>query len=483
MFLSLVAASLVIASVPVSLRYAAQLGPQTMYWQGGASDDWGDWQNWYPRKVPFENSDVVIESKVRLPRLTKSVKIHNLTMQQSASLRLDGNGLQVQGAMVNSGTLVLRCGEQMTAQAWQRPGTIELNGSSGGTSCVVPSAYPYDTLVLKGTDDTTVFSLSQDLAAGRIELWKGTLDLAGHDLQTGVLVNQGVILMTGAEHVDFTTFVLWGQGKFRIVGNGDGKASTIVMRSRKLTNLVIDTKDPGDIVTMREGASIDGATWVNQGTLYVQQSASLTTDILSVEGGNVRVGGALIVRGPAAISKGGVYTTLGRGAQVFKTLTINGGTLNALNSSGVFSVSGNLELLSGTFKAPASVTLGGNFKKSGGVFDPGRSTFTLNGKNQVIDGSLTFQNLSKVAAAADTLTFQANATVIVKGTLMIRGSSRGPFLLRSSVSGSPWFLDARGQRILDNFRVSDSKGANKRALVCTPGCVDGGNNKNWILSK
>src|SRR5262249_48799398 len=47
---------------------------------------------------------------------------------------------------------------------------------------------------------------------------------------------------------------------------------------------------------------------------------------------------------------------------------------------------------------------------------------TLGGSNQSISGSTTFNNLIKTVSAADTLTFQANATQTVEGALILQGA-------------------------------------------------------------
>ncbi|MGH7198475.1 MAG: hypothetical protein ACREH5_07040, partial [Candidatus Omnitrophota bacterium] len=76
------------------------------------------------------------------------------------------------------------------------------------------------------------------------------------------------------------------------------------------------------------------------------------------------------------------------------------------------------------------------------------------------------------------LTFQAGSTLTVSGSLTLQGiSSANRMELRSSSSGSKWFINALGSRSLLWLDVQDNT-ASGTVMTCST-CTNSGNNTNW----
>jgi hypothetical protein len=77
------------------------------------------------------------------------------------------------------------------------------------------------------------------------------------------------------------------------------------------------------------------------------------------------------------------------------------------------------------------------------------------------------------------LTFQAGSVQTITATLHLAGVAGKLRRLRSSVPGSPWFIDLTGNAMLRFLDVQDS---NATGAVLTVGHVhDSGNNINWRI--
>lgn len=162
------------------------------------------------------------------------------------------------------------------------------------------------------------------------------------------------------------------------------------------------------------------------------------------------------------------------------TLTINGGTLTG--GSGPLSLSGSLTLSSGTFTAPSgTLSVTGDWTKSSGIFSHNNGTVQLAGTDQTLSGSTTFYNLTKIAAAASTLTFAATTVQTIEHDVTLQGASGNRLSLRSSQTGTQWKIDAQGARTLTSLDVKDSDNINASAMQCLVGCLNSGNNLSWIF--
>lgn len=151
-------------------------------------------------------------------------------------------------------------------------------------------------------------------------------------------------------------------------------------------------------------------------------------------------------------------------------------------------VNGGLILDSGTFNAPATVTIGGDFDRSGGgVFTHNSGIVVFNNASQtsVIDGSTTFNNLKSIAAGKN-LTFTAGTTQTVIGTLTLTGASGigNAITLRSSTPTSAWNIVVNGAISgFDYLDVQDSN-ASGTAAPFEPGenSTDSLRNVGWSFN-
>ena len=122
----------------------------------------------------------------------------------------------------------------------------------------------------------------------------------------------------------------------------------------------------------------------------------------------------------------------------------------------------------GILIAPTStLTDTGDWTGNGGIFEPNNGTVVLAGTNQVINGSTNFFNLTRLAGNGGKLTFQADTTQTIFGMLNLQGAPGKPLLLRSSVPGTQWSLDAEGLVSLAYLDVQDSENVGPTTLQFT----------------
>ena len=93
-----------------------------------------------------------------------------------------------------------------------------------------------------------------------------------------------------------------------------------------------------------------------------------------------------------------------------------------------FGVGGDFVLRPGAeLTAPEDAEFAGDFA-DGGTFKANEGTVQSTGTGQALSGSTTFENLTKIAEAKATLTFEAGATQTIEGKLTLQGASAGELL-------------------------------------------------------
>lgn len=236
------------------------------------------------------------------------------------------------------------------------------------------------------------------------------------------------------------------------------------------------------------------------------QDLAITQGALSLAGYNLTVNdqftlgaaGTLRLQGGETISKAPTanvgtveYTGDGAGTAVtlknwtYSTLSIASttGTPSIFSLPAALTLSGNLSRSGGTLDATASnydINLSGNWLATGGSFTARAATVTLSANaSHTITGSTTFNNLSQVSTAADTLTFEAGSTQTVGGTLTLQGASGNRLRLRSTTPGSPWKLAASGSRACTYLDVQDSTSL-VAPLILPSNSLDSLRNVGWF---
>ena len=148
-------------------------------------------------------------------------------------------------------------------------------------------------------------------------------------------------------------------------------------------------------------------------------------------------------------------------------------------------ISGSLYLSENTtVYAPQHLNLAGNLVQRG-VYEAERGEVLLVGNNQNINllhtNASPFFDFTQATTAAATTTFATVASLDVEGTLTLTGGASNKLKLRSSTSGTRWYIDPHATATLLYLDVKDSKnnGATTTPLDCTTGCTDSGNNLYW----
>ena len=161
------------------------------------------------------------------------------------------------------------------------------------------------------------------------------------------------------------------------------------------------------------------------------------------------------------------------------TITNSGSNPITIGSSGYSQVAGTFAATSNT------ISDAGGFSVTGtGAFTPGTSTFTINdvGQTATIVGNTTFYNLTSTTAS-ENISFMAGSITTVSNNLILQGGSGADISLRSTTSGSPWYLFLNGTPTLSSLNVQDSDvcGGSTSPLLATQS-IGVSNNNCWKFS-
>lgn len=173
------------------------------------------------------------------------------------------------------------------------------------------------------------------------------------------------------------------------------------------------------------------------------------------------------------------------------TLVSSGSLHNMVVSHGTFdqngqslSITGTLVLSGGTFNVHGgTLTLSGDLMNVGGTVTDTTGSVVLNGASQKLFGNNTFYNLTKIASSSGQyLVMSGSSTQTINGTLRLQGMS-GHTLGIISAASSYTNLTSGGSQIVDHVNVMNNI-ASGQQIVCytaSEGCVDSGNNVNWLF--
>ncbi len=260
-----------------------------------------------------------------------------------------------------------------------------------------------------------------------------------------------------------------------------------------------------DITVNKSGGEVDlsSALVMDAGS----QDLTITSGIFNLNGNNLTVNGGSgtlpVQNGGTLKLQGGETVTLNSGYPVFSgsstaeytgssSYTVKGWSYQNIYLSGVgsysatsgpFTIGRDFIQSAGTFLASSgTTTVARNITHTGGTFSHNSGTVELNGSNQTINDSTTFNNLYKVVSSADTLSFEAGATTTVAGALTLRGAASNPLTLQSSSATNYWYIDPQSTRSVGYLDVSDSYNSNAaRINAQNTSSNDGGNNVNWLF--
>lgn len=235
------------------------------------------------------------------------------------------------------------------------------------------------------------------------------------------------------------------------------------------------------------GVSFNEVVLTNKGRQIIGSDCSLPLGAAPTigQGGEIELNGTL--------AGSGTLTAESPGFNLGATGELSG--FSGLASSGVlvvggaydfgeyapFSVGGDFSIVGGgEFTAPkGTAEFGGDFANAG-TFAANEGSVELTGAKQALSGSTTFNDLTKIATAADTLTFPAGATQTVEGALTLEGASAEELLsLVSSTPETAWKLAGEGTRSAKWLSVKDSE--NTGAAVSAVESSDAGGNSGWTF--
>ncbi len=240
------------------------------------------------------------------------------------------------------------------------------------------------------------------------------------------------------------------------------------------------TPGAGDDVVFGAGGDVDcdidtgGAVTVNSITIQVGYSSTIsitsttsltiTTDFEQNEG--------TFNCSSATLNIGGNFTLAG-------TSTFNGNS-STINITGDFTIGG------GSFTSTSgNLSIAGDLDIAGGFYH-NNGTIILNGTLQSILRGATFYNLTKEVVAADTLYIQAGVnSIVVQGTLTLKGAAGQLLSLRSGTAAIPapgqlWYIKFTGTtKDLDYLDVQDSYNYYSPILAPTHS-TNSGHNWGWF---
>ncbi len=122
----------------------------------------------------------------------------------------------------------------------------------------------------------------------------------------------------------------------------------------------------------------------------------------------------------------------------------------------------------------------GNFSATSSLYD-----LTQSGNGGLTFGGTTTVNrtytitLDSVQSGATTTVFNAGSTYTFQNIDWQGGDASSTVNLRSSVSGTVWYLDVDGTKDVDFIFVADSDATLSASTIIATSSTDGGNNTNW----
>lgn len=342
-----------------------------------------------------------------------------------------------------------------------------------GSDCTLPLG-PNPSLGPGGTVLNGTLSGSGELSqTGALEI--GSIE-PGLDSFEDVLVKGSLVLTPTAE---FTapegTLTITGHFTVATGATFDANEGTVAFDAPYRTSRILAC---GEVV-------FNQVVFINGGKQIVGADCSLPLGANPTvgDGGEVELNGTLT--GTGTLTADSPLLTLGATSDLsgFSGLASDG----ALKVAGVydfdeyapFAVEGDFTIVSGgEVVAPeATAEFGGDFV-NGGTFEDNGGEVVLVGGDQVLTGSTTFEDLTKIAVEAEKLTFAAGSTQTVDGALTLEGFSAGKRLsLISSTTGTKWNLAGVGSRTAKWLSVKDSN--NTGAEISAVESIDAGNNAGW----
>ncbi len=341
----------------------------------------------------------------------------------------------------------------------------------------------------------------------------GTLDIRGRTISTKNFIWQsGYIWHTGGDNISCSGDLTDTGGTF-FAGNGSGLTITFNGNTDSVFNpdndvwgtIVVNKTSQNNTVTLStnnltlaDGSLLDitsgifdiagnnlnigvGSTFSNTGTFRLQGGETVTNLTNDVDSGTVVYNG------------GASYTGLIVG-NTYSNLTFNGTGTWTLDAA--LDVDGNMTITNGTVDVDNvgnhQINVAGNWSNSD-TFIAQSGTVVFDGGDQIINGSTTFNNFTKVESTNDatdvTLTFDNTATQTINGTITLDGLDADDRInLVSDIPTNQWSINltasaTKGTMDYLDVTDSDASGSDVSQITIDPAnSIDGGNNDCWFNS-
>ncbi|MFA6256700.1 MAG: hypothetical protein WCT29_00090 [Candidatus Paceibacterota bacterium] len=335
------------------------------------------------------------------------------------------------------------------------------------------SEYGAKTFTMWGSNDATAFST---LTYGTDTNWTQlTIDDITFDQHVAAnTADPKYILVTNTTAYRYYAFKIadtWGGGLMglRRVELQTGAEPSNTIKNWTYQNLAID--GTGATFELPANTDVNGNLTITAGTL----DATASNYNINVAG-NWSNSGTFTPRSGTVTFDGTDQTITGD--TTFYNLTISPSSSVDASAVSALTVGGNFSQTAGTFTAPTTLNVAGNFSRSGGTFTHNSGSVVLNGANQAISGTNTFNNFTKTVAATDTLTFASASTQTFEGTFTITGVEGGLVNIASSTPSSQWLAHFNSpQTTVTYANVTDSGcDAGSSYVTIDSTTVDGGGN-------
>jgi autotransporter-associated beta strand protein len=283
------------------------------------------------------------------------------------------------------------------------------------------------------------------------------------------------------------TFPTMSGNTFNAIFGGAGSTSVTGIISTTSGNL---TKDGAGTLTLSGANTYSRPTMILGGTIVANATAALgdgtSTNTLIFNGGTLQASGTITSLSTRAVTLtgNGTIDTNGNSVSIAGTVGSAGGLtkagLGTLTLTGVTTIGGNLTISDGTFVAPTSLTINGDFSNSG-TFTHSNGTVTFVPTNSTLTANIlgssntTFYNLTNTTAGS-TLQFKAGNTYTFANTLTLTGIEGNPISINSDTPTSQWLMTLSGSSSISYLKVKDSGCSGGNTVGASTNIYDYGNN-------
>jgi len=269
-----------------------------------------------------------------------------------------------------------------------------------------------------------------------------------------------------------------------------GGAGNVTVSGAITTTSGSVTKDGAGTLTLSGNNTYTGTTTLINGTLVANTTNSIgneaATNTFIFRGGTLQATGTITSASTRAftLASNATIDTNGNSVSIAGTVGSIGGLTKSgagtLTITGTTTIGGNLTISDGTFVAPTTMTLNGDFSNSG-TFTHSNGTLTIAPTNSTLtsnvlgSSSTTFYNLTNNTPGS-TLQFKAGNTYTFANVLTLNGAEGNPVSINSDISGAQWLMTLSGTSSITYLKVKDSGCSGGNTISASDSVYDYGNN-------